>query len=124
VTFEFEVFSPETAQPPSEVTVTVQRGGVITLSPGAYAALGEPEAVELLFAPRERVMGFRPANPEHVPHAYRVRAHKASRNRLISGRRYLTHYRIPAEKATRYPGRMDGDTLIVPLEPDHVASAR
>jgi hypothetical protein len=115
---EFEVFSEEIMKPESEVAVSIQKGGVLALSPGAYAALGEPAAVELLFARRERVMGLRPANPERVPHAYKVRRHKASRSHLISGRRYVRHYGIETEKATRYRAMMSGDVLTVPLGAD------
>jgi hypothetical protein len=115
----FEVFLPEAVRPtPGQVAVSVQKGGILALSPAAYEAMGQPAAVELLFARKERVIGMRPVDPATVPHSYKVREHKASRSHLITGRRYLKHYGIDHTTARRYPATMVNGVLTAPLEPE------
>jgi hypothetical protein len=109
---EFEVFTGPTG-PRQEVTLTIQKSGVLTLSTAAYAALGKPAAVELLYAPKERTIGIRPTTLEQTPHGYQIRHHKASGSHMISGAAFCRHYEIAP--AYRLPGQMIAGVLVVPL---------
>src|SRR5829696_8922146 len=60
---QFEVFRRQPPAGAHEPTVTVQRHGLLTLNQAAYAELGAPDAVQLLYAHRERLIGLRAAGP-------------------------------------------------------------
>ena len=91
---EFEVFRRQVSPVTREPAVTVQRDGVLLLNDAAYAAFGTPDAVELLYARRERVMGLRAAT-SNTPDAYRVRKPSAGPGFLVSGRAFTQHYGSP-----------------------------
>jgi hypothetical protein len=94
--------------------VTVQRHGLLTLNQAAYAELDAPEAVELLYARRERVIGLRAAAAS-APDAYRVRKSGVGAGFLVSGRAFTRHYGIPTDVGRRYRATMIDDVLTVDL---------
>ena len=120
---EFEVFTSRSARGGVGPCVTVQRAGILSVNGKAYELLGKPSAAELLFDRGARMMGFRPAEVT-VPHAYRLRAQKASSSVLISGRAFLGHFGITADETRRYPATMMGDVLAVDLKEDGVTPGR
>jgi hypothetical protein len=111
---EFEVFRRRVSPVSQEPAVTVQRDGVLLLNDAAYTALGAPDAVELLYAGRERVIGLRPADTS-TPDAYRVRKPSAGPGALVSGRAFTNFFRIPTTMARRYRAVMRDDVLIINL---------
>jgi hypothetical protein len=111
---EFEVFRRQVSPVIQEPAVTVQRDGVLLLNDAAYTELGAPDAVELLFARRERVMGLR-AVAAATPDAYRVRKTSGGPGFLVSGRAFTNYYRIPTTVARRYRAAMSDDVLIINL---------
>jgi hypothetical protein len=91
--------------------IRLERWGRIGLNPQAVALLGDPEAVDLLYARDERAIGIRAADPAR-PHAYRVRTAKGAASKVISGAAYLKHYGITVGGLMHLPAELDGDTLI------------
>ena len=95
--------------------VGIQKAGMLSLNAPAFEALGEPEAVVLLFDPEEKVVGFR-ASPATDPRAFPLRKYnRRSSAYLVSGRTFLKHYGVDHSTARRYSARMVGDVLAVPL---------
>jgi hypothetical protein len=111
---EFEVFRPQMSPSTQEPAVTVQRDWVLLLNHAAYTELGAPDAVELLYARCERVMGLR-AVAAGIPNAYRVRKTSGGPGVLVSGRAFTNHYRIPTTVARRYRATKIDDVLIINL---------
>jgi hypothetical protein len=111
---EFEVFRRQVSPVTQEPAVTVQRDGVLLVNDAAYSALGAPDAVELLYARRERVMGLR-AVDAGTRDAYRVRKTSGGPGVLVSGRAFTNYHRIPTTVARRYRAAMSDDVLIIKL---------
>jgi hypothetical protein len=111
---EFEVFRRQVVPVPDEPTVTVQRDGLLTLNHAAYVQLGAPQAVELLYARRERLLGHRAAAAS-TPDANRVRRPSVGPGFLVSGRAFTTQYGIPTDIARRYRAAMIDGVLTVDL---------
>src|SRR5215212_376396 len=105
---DFEVFMGRTAPMPREAALTIYPRGLFSVNRAACNALGDPEAVELLFDRTERLIGLRGVSAR-VPHAYPVRTQAASSSVLVSGRAFARHYGISTDVARRYPAKMIGD---------------
>jgi hypothetical protein len=114
----FETFKRQRAQPSTEPTVTIQRKGVISLNVASFEALGEPEAVELLFDPDERRIGMRKIDPS-VPHAYTVRS-LGHTTWLVSGTAFTNYYAIETPVARRWSATMQDDILTIDLKTEGV----
>ncbi len=112
---DFEVFRGRAAKTRKNLpTVSLQKKGVISLNPAAYEAIGSPKAVELLYAPKARVIGIRAADPD-LTHSYPARVPKGGQTRLIAAVAFFNHYGIAVEKIRRYPATMVGDVLAIDL---------
>jgi hypothetical protein len=111
----FEVFTGRAHPAGEEEVITIYRRGLVSVNRAAHKALGEPEAVELLYDRDERVMGMRGVSPD-VQHAYPVRRQRATSSLLVSGRAFTRGYGIPTETARRYRAQMMGDVLAVDLK--------
>jgi hypothetical protein len=98
--------------------VALHLRGIFVLNNNAYKELGEPPAVELLYAPDEQIVGFKASNRES-PDAYAVRHHTKTAHQ-VEGRAFLKYYNIP-EEATgrRYRAEMIDDILVVDLKGDN-----
>jgi hypothetical protein len=107
----FEEFTKKTAQAAGTPYVTIQKRGVFALNHAAFAALGEPGAVTLLFDQERQLVGFRPAHPSNE-HAYAVRPNSKGTTHLITGALFTTHYGIPTETARRWPARLIEDNVL------------
>src|SRR5438128_1774301 len=55
----FQVFSREVARSREEPMFTLQARGLLSLNSAVFRALGEPEAVELLYDANLRIIGLR-----------------------------------------------------------------
>jgi hypothetical protein len=94
--------------------VALHLRGIFALNQNAYEKLGEPEAIEMLYAPEERVVGFRAA-PKTSPDAYAVR-HTTKTAHQVEGRGFLKYYDIPEEaKGRRYTAELIDDILTIDL---------
>ena len=112
----FETFTKRRIRVVKDPTMTLQAKGGMGFNHAAFLALGEPEAVELLYAADERIIGVRPVDPG-TPHAYPVRSPSQKRDSgfLLSGKTFTKFYEIDTSVARRWTAYMDGDVLCVDL---------
>jgi len=112
----FETFKRQRAPVSKDPAVTIQKRGTFSLNKPAYDELQSPEALEMLCDRENQLIGMRKVDPS-TDHAYIVRPlGRGGNNWLISGRAFTVFYDIPTETARRWPGRMDGDMLVVDLK--------
>lgn len=115
--FDFVLFERQAAPLAKRPQITVQRAGAISFNASAYHSMGEPKAIELLYDPKQRVMGFRAA-PADAPNAYAIKplgAGKAS-SRLVSARAFLQFFGIPFDTPLRYDAELVDGVLTVDLK--------
>ena len=99
--------------------VTIQKRGTMSFNKSAHAALGSPEAVELLYDADAQIIGVRPVEAT-VEHAYPIRATGGgkgddARSYMVSGRAFAQYYKIDTEVSRRYPATMADDVLCIDL---------
>lgn len=95
--------------------VTVHKRGTISFSIAASAAIGNPDAVELLYDADSNAMGLRPV-AANKPHAYKLRS--SGRNgsiRVISGTAFFQYYGLPTTGASRFVGRVEEGMIVIDL---------
>lgn len=113
----FETFTKRMAPLAKKPYVTIQKRGTISLNAAAHAALGEPDAVELLYDRNERVVGLRAVSKE-AEHAYALRA-QAGKNVgpfIVSGTAFAKYYKIDTTVSRRWVGQLEGDILCIDLK--------
>jgi len=97
--------------------VALHLRGIFALNKNAFDALGEPEALEILYAPEERLIAFK-ASSKSSPDSYAVR-NTTKTAFQVEGRSFLKYYNIPDEaRGRRYRAEVDEDLLIVDLNQD------
>lgn len=98
--------------------VSLHLRGIFALNKNAFDALGQPEALEILYAPEERVIGFK-ASSRSSPDSYAVR-NSTKTAFQVEGRSFLKYYKIPDEaRGRRYRAELvDNDLLTVDLNQD------
>jgi hypothetical protein len=78
--------------------------GKITFTAEVWKALGEPDAVAMLYDATERIVGLRVCDPA-AENAYRVgTAGKARSSFYVVVKDFLKHYGIEFDGAQRFPG--------------------
>jgi len=87
---------------------SLQARGLISLNHAAFAALGEPEAVALLYDATEQIVAMRKV-PRSYPNAYVVRKQQQAQSYLVGARGFIAHYNIPIQRALRFGGQDFGD---------------
>lgn len=113
---DFEVYKAKASKPQqAQPVVAIQRKGALAINGAAFEALGSPEAVELLYARKERIIGIRAADPEQA-HAYPTRKPKGGLARLVSAAGFLKHYGIGVDRLMHYPATMVDGILSVDLD--------
>ena len=112
---KFEKFRRATTTTAPVPIVAIHKRKLFAMNQLAYEALGEPEAVEFLYAPSERVIGIRPA-PRESPDSYVVRHHTRFSHQ-VEGKAFMRFYGIP-DKVTgrRYKAELVDDLLTVDLK--------
>lgn len=123
---DFERFDKRHTPIAGSPFVTIQRGGrVMTINRAAYEILGEPDAVELLFSKKHRIIGLREVSKTE-PFAFPLRAQgrKGTQpsNYLVAVQAFTKHYGIDTSVAMRYPAEMQYDTLTIDLSKGAVAT--
>jgi hypothetical protein len=97
--------------------VALHLRGIFALNKNAYDLLGQPEAVEMLYAPEQRIIGFQAA-PKSSPDAYAVR-HTTKTAHQVEGRAFLKYYNIPEDaKGRRYNAELVDDILTINIDQD------
>lgn len=110
----FETFKRQRLKPGAQPFVTIQKKGVLSLNRAAYAALDEPEAVELLYDREARMIGIRKAESA-LEHAYVVRSFGKGGTWLVSGTAFTNYYDIDTSVPTRRTARIEDGVLMVDL---------
>lgn len=113
----FETFTKRMAPLAKKPYVTIQKRGTISLNAAAHAALGEPEAVELLYDRDERIVGLRAVSRE-AEHAYALRpqAGKSVGPYIVSGTAFAKYYKIDTSVSRRWVAQLEGDILCIDLK--------
>jgi hypothetical protein len=109
----FEVYKRQRAPVSQEPTVTVQKRGSFSMNAAAHAALGSPEALELLFDRESNILGLRGVDAS-VAHSYPLRA-VGKTTWVFSGKAFAQYYGIEVGSSRRYPASLEGDILVADL---------
>ena len=112
----FEVFQKGTRPGGNEPTVTLRGRGAIVLNRAAYAALGEPDAVELLFDTEDRRMALRACDKEAL-NAYPLNQSRNQQSYSISGNQFARFHKIAIEAPRHLKAVREGDLLCVDVGP-------
>ncbi len=118
----FEVFNKKLAPLAKGPSVTIQKRGLMSVNRAAYALLGEPKAVELLFDKDERVIGLRPVD-ESAPHAYPLRPQSSKSGSgplMLAGTAFTHYYGIDTSVSMRWVPTLQGDVLCIDLKQEGV----
>ena len=110
----FETFKRQRLKPGTDPLVTIQKKGVLSLNRAAYGALGDPEAVELLYDREARLVAIRKVDSS-VEHAYAIRTFGKGGTWLVSGTAFTNYYDIDTSVPTRRVGKMQDDMLVIDL---------
>jgi len=108
----FEVFDPRTAPSGREPSATIQQGGLIYFNLAAFVAMGEPEAVELLFNRQERIVALRPTNRK-AARAYAVRRQR--KGGVVTGQAFATFHGLDVSVARTYVPQLVEKVLYINL---------
>ena len=119
----FQTFTRRATPVVATPMVTIQKRATMSLNRSAYEALGQPQAVELLFDPDEQIIGFRGVDPS-VRHAYPIRKQPTSYSYLVAGKAFAEHFRIPVGETRRYEAEMIGDVLAIDLKQEATKPVR
>ena len=111
----FEVFDRRSRPVSHQPTVTLQKRGNFSLNRAAFNALGDPEAVELLYDRTERLIGMRSASLNNRL-AYPVRKQQNAASYLIAGNAFNQFYGIETGSTRRWNAVMSDDILVVDLK--------
>ena len=95
-------FYQGTASENTTPKITVRKGGQLVLTSGAVAMLGDDiENVQLGYDVKTRVVGIRSAD-EDAEGRYRLRSQKNGGSRLVTGKRFFSHYGLTIDKARTF----------------------
>ena len=112
---QFEVFRKRSNQPGGvNPQVTLQRGGTFSLNQKSFDALGQPEAVVLLYDTQQRIIGFRKVEPGDF-NAFPVHRQGKGQSYLVNGLSFCQFYEIPLGQARRYKAQLFDDVLGIDL---------
>lgn len=118
----FEVFDKRLAPLTRTPSVTIQKRGLMSLNRAAYALLGEPKLVELLYDRDERVIGLRPVD-EDTPHGYPLRAQSNKQDTgplMLAGTAFTQHYDIDTSTSRRWVPTLQEGVLCIDLKQEGV----
>ncbi len=110
----FEKFGKSRAVLGRTPNVTIQARGIISINQAAYARIGSPEFVDLLYDEDERLIGIRRAEDPEDGHRVRVADQKGA-SAVVSGTAFTNYYGIPNEESLRWEPRIEDEMLIVDL---------
>lgn len=118
----FEVFNKRFAPLAKAPSVTIQKRGLMSLNRAAYALLGEPKAVELLFDKDERIIGLRPID-DAAAHAYPLRPQSSKSDSgplILAGTAFTQYYNIDTTVSRRWIPTLRDGVLCIDLKQEGV----
>lgn len=110
----FEVFTRGQPPPGMRPTISMHRSGRVALNAAAYAILGRPETVELLFDREVRRMGIRRASGNATT-AYRLDKSPGAQTYVLSGRAFARYYGIEVGHSWRRDAEFADGVLSVEI---------
>jgi hypothetical protein len=125
----FETFTKRMVPLGKDPYVTIQKRGLLSFNKAAHVALGEPDAVELLFNAHRQVIAVRGVK-EDTPHAYRFRQLGGQKNNsstyVVGATAFTNHYGIPTNISRRYLVQARDGVIFIDLmgESTEVVGAR
>lgn len=113
---EWETFDRRTAPVGNDQPiVSIQKRGTFGFNRAAYDALCCPPALTLMYSPKARAIGFKPAEPSD-PRAYPVRRQSAGSNFQTAGKAFLAYHGLPIpDYSHRYIAEVVDGILVVDL---------
>ncbi len=116
---EWEIYQLRGARASVSAEVTIQARGSLTINKSARNALGDPEAVVLLYSAKDKLIGMRAAKRED-PYSYPLREVSKSSFAIAAGS-FCRYYRIPlTDVARRYTAKMYDDVLGISLKEEPI----
>ena len=95
-------FYQGTASESTTPKITVRKGGQLVLTSGAVAMLGDDvDHVQIGYDVKTKVVGIRGAD-EDAQGRYRLRSQKNGGSRLVTGKRFFSHYGLTIAKARTF----------------------
>ena len=94
--------------------ITLSPNGIIRFSDSAYAALGNPVEVELLFDRDQQVIGIRTPLRAHSDDAFEVRRPLLGGARYISAKAFITFHMLDFGRTRRLVASFRDGVLCVP----------
>jgi len=118
---QWQTFDKRSAAASKSPFVTVQKNnGPISLNKAAHELMGSPEAVELMFEPNRKLIGFKPVQPTS-PKAFPVRPQgKNAATLMVAGQAFTKYYGIDTRVARRYPVEMRDGVLVLDLNGESI----
>ena len=121
---DFEVYKRNRAPAVNTPAITVMQRGQLSINDAAFALLGSPGAVELMYSRANRIVGLRPVDPSE-PHAYVPRT-RSAKNRghgpyVVSGAAFFSYFGIEVKQTARYAATMQNGVLTIDLK-EHSAA--
>lgn len=115
----FETFTKRMAPQARAPYITIQKRGTISLNKAAHLALGEAEAVELLYDKNEHIVGLRGVLVS-APHAYALRGaggkEDSATTFIFSGTAFVKYYGIDTSESRRWEAELVDDILCISLD--------
>lgn len=114
--YNFERFDKRSNRYVKTPELTIQASGGISMNAAAHRALGEPEAVELLYDADKHVMGLRGVEPAR-PYAYPLRraGKKGTGSLTTAAKAFFQYYDLPLGTPVRREVTVEDGVLIVNL---------
>jgi hypothetical protein len=113
----FEVYEKGSAPVATVPTVTIQKRGLMSMNRAAYALIGSPEGLELLWDADRNVIGLRPAELTN-PNAYPARAQNSSSDKgpiLVAAGMFTKYIKIDTSEARRWVPKVEDGILCIDL---------
>ncbi len=114
---EWEVFKRNRSPAIKAPAVTLMQRGQLSINDAAFAELGSPKAVELMYSRPDRLIGIQAVDPAE-PHAYIPRT--AAKNQghgpyIVSGAAFFSHFAIEVGQTTRHAVTVKDGVLLIDL---------
>ena len=118
---DFEVYKRNRAPAVNTPAITVTQRLQLSINDAAYALLGSPKAIELMYSRADRIVGLRPIDASE-PHAYVLRTrgekYRGHGPYVVSGAAFFNYFGITVKETTRYAATEQNGIVTIDLK-DH-----
>lgn len=113
---KWETYDRKAKPKVDEPLITLQASGMFSMNEASYEAIGRPEQVDMLYAPEDQMVGFKPA--ESSPHSYPIKQQQNGKSFQTGGRAFCNYYGIETGKARRFSAQLIDGVLAIDLKGD------